>query len=86
MLTPLVAGPLLPKRILSIAHAFHIREGKRHDLWLIIHRFPASSLLAAAAIRVFYGRWSTKRWRRNRGLPFASVFPDVLNLSGASAV
>jgi hypothetical protein len=41
---------LLQDRYLSIAHAFHIREGKRHDLWLIIHRFPASSLLAAAAI------------------------------------
>jgi hypothetical protein len=36
--------------------------------------------------RFFYGRWSTKRWQRNRGLPLRQSFQKFLNLSGANAV
>jgi hypothetical protein len=78
MLTPLLQDRYYPKGFINCTRFSHPRGQSARSL---ANNTSLSCIILTRGgrhrgRRFFYGRWSTKRWQRNRGLP-SSVFPEV---------
>jgi hypothetical protein len=76
MLTPLLQDRYYPKGFYQLHTLF---KSERANGTILANNTSLSYIILTRGgrhrgRRFFYGRWSTKRWQRNRGLPLRQSF------------